>query len=58
LVGLSPISAAVDQARNLMFWGQGIAWASWFVYALVSLLIGWMGFAWFQNTRRGFADVI
>jgi len=58
LVALSPISAAVDQARNLMFWGQGIAWASWSVYALVSLVIGWMGFAWFQSTRRGFADVI
>jgi lipopolysaccharide transport system permease protein len=58
LVALSPISVAVDQARNLMFWGQGIDWAPWFVYALVSLVIGWMGFAWFQHTRRGFADVI
>ena len=57
-VALSPISAAVDQARNLMFWGQGMDWASWSVYALVSLVIGWVGFAWFQHTRRGFADVI
>jgi lipopolysaccharide transport system permease protein len=58
VVALSPITAAVDQARNLMFWGHGIEWGWWLIYLLVSLFIGWLGFAWFQSTRRGFADVM
>jgi lipopolysaccharide transport system permease protein len=58
VVALSPITFAVDQARNLMFWGNGIGWAGWFVHLVISLIIGWLGFAWFQQTRRGFADVI
>lgn len=58
LVALSPITAAVDQARDLMFWGKPLAWGSWLVYLVISLVIGWLGFAWFQQTRRGFADVI
>ena len=58
VVALSPITAAVDQARDLMFWGQPLAWGSWSIYLVISLVIGWLGFAWFQKTRRGFADVI
>jgi lipopolysaccharide transport system permease protein len=58
VVALSPITVAVDQARKLMFWGNGIDWAAWSIYLAISLLVGWFGFAWFQKTRRGFADVI
>jgi lipopolysaccharide transport system permease protein len=58
LVALSPITASVDQARDLMFWGKPLAWGSWTVHLIISLVIGWLGFAWFQQTRRGFADVI
>jgi lipopolysaccharide transport system permease protein len=58
IVSLSPITAAVEQVRDLMFWGKGILWKSWASYMLVSVVIGWLGFAWFQKTRRGFADVI
>lgn len=58
LVALSPITAAVDQARDLMFWGKPLIWGSWLVQLAISLVIGCVGFAWFQQTRRGFADVI
>ena len=58
VVALSPITAAVDQARDLMFWGKPLAWGPWSVYLIISLFVGWLGFAWFQQTRRGFADVI
>lgn len=57
-VALSPITAAVDQARDLMFWGKPLVWGAWTVYLIISLFVGWLGFAWFQQTRRGFADVI
>jgi lipopolysaccharide transport system permease protein len=58
VIAFSPITIAVDQARDLMFWGKSIDWAVWAAYLVISLIIGWLGFAWFQTTRRGFADVI
>jgi lipopolysaccharide transport system permease protein len=58
VVALSPITVAVDQARDLMFWGKSIDWGTWAAYLVISLIIGWLGFTWFQKTRRGFADVI
>jgi lipopolysaccharide transport system permease protein len=29
-----------------------------FVYWLISLAVCWLGYAWFQKTRGGFADVL
>jgi lipopolysaccharide transport system permease protein len=57
-LSLSPIAIAVDQSRRLMFWGELPDWSAWSAYLAVSLLVGFLGFAWFQKTRRGFADVI
>ena len=57
-LSLSPIAIAVDQSRRLMFWGELPDWPTWWAYLAVSLLLGLAGFAWFQKTRRGFADVI
>jgi lipopolysaccharide transport system permease protein len=57
-VSLSPLTVAVDQARDLMFLGKVIDWGWWSIYLLISLLVGWLGFIWFQKTRRGFADVV
>jgi len=28
------------------------------VYLVVATLLAWLGFAWFQKTRKGFADVL
>ena len=30
----------------------------WGIMTMVAILIAWMGFAWFQKTRKGFADVL
>jgi lipopolysaccharide transport system permease protein len=27
-------------------------------YMLVSILVAWLGYAWFQKTRKGFANVL
>lgn len=55
---LSPLTATVEQVRAVMMWGQGIDWARWGLSMAVSLALTWSGFAWFQKTRRGFADVL
>lgn len=55
---LSPLTATVEQVRAVLMWGQGIDWARWGVSMAIALVVAWLGFAWFQKTRRGFADVL
>lgn len=58
LIQLSPLTVAVESARGVLIWGQGIPWAEWSVCLVYSALAAWLGFAWFQKTRKGFADVL
>lgn len=58
MVHINPITLAVEQAREVMIWGGAVDWVSWAIYFLVSVSIAWLGFAWFQKTRKGFADVL
>lgn len=55
---LSPLTVVVEQARNVLFWGVGIEWRVWFLYTTAACLIAILGYAWFQRTRKGFADVL
>lgn len=54
----SPITFAVEQARDVLIWGHSLDWAGWFRQMAISTSIAWVGFAWFQKTRKGFADVL
>jgi lipopolysaccharide transport system permease protein len=58
VIHFSPITVALEEARQVMYWGKSIDWQIWTVYLGISLFIAWLGFAWFQKTRRGFADVM
>ena len=33
-------------------------WAGRGIYTFVATVIAWAGYAWFQKTRKGFADVL
>lgn len=55
---ISPLTFAVEQARNVMIWNRPVNWMSWIVWMLIASVTAWLGFAWFQKTRKGFADVI
>lgn len=54
----SPLAAAIEQARGVLYWGQAPSAKSLLILLVLSSLIAWIGFAWFQKTRKGFADVI
>lgn len=58
LLEISPLTFIIEQARDVMIWGKGIAWGTWSAWTLASGLVMWLGFAWFQKTRHGFADVL
>lgn len=58
LLIFNPITLPIEQLRNVLFWGKSIQWSSWSFSFVLSLLIVWLGFWWFQKSRKGFADVI
>ena len=55
---LNPLTFVIEQARAVLIFGQLPNWAGMAFYSLVSVAIAWMGYAWFQKTRKGFANVL
>jgi lipopolysaccharide transport system permease protein len=55
---LNPIAPALEQIRGILMWGEVPDLRIWGAYLIMSGLVAWSGFAWFQKTRRGFADVL
>lgn len=55
---LNPLTPAIEQARDLLFWGRLPNLGAMFAYLAMGLLMAWAGYAWFQRTRDGFADVL
>ena len=55
---LNPLTAVIEQTRAVLYWGKSPDFASLAVYWAATFLIAWLGFAWFQKTRRGFSDVL
>lgn len=54
----NPLTFIIEQSREVLLWGnmpdcQGLGIAT-----TISLFTAWLGFSWFQKTRRGFADVL
>ena len=54
----NPLTFIIEQARAVLIWGQTPNWSGLLLYTAVSIMVAWLGFAWFQKTRKGFADVL
>jgi lipopolysaccharide transport system permease protein len=54
----NPLTFIIEQAREVLIWGRLPYWGGLGIYLLVGLGVAWIGFAWFQKTRKGFADVL
>lgn len=54
----NPLTFIIEQAREVLVWGHTPDWAGLGAYTLAATVIAWGGFAWFQKTRKGFADVL
>ena len=55
---LNPITVIVEQAREVLIWGRQPDWWMLLLYCTIATGVAWVGFAWFQKTRKGFADVL
>lgn len=54
----NPLTFIIEQSRAVLLWGHLPDWSGLGLYTLLALLFAWAGFAWFQKTRKGFADVL
>lgn len=55
---INPLTFIIEQSREVLIYGQLPNWNGLAIYSVISFLIAWMGYWWFQKTRKGFSDVI
>lgn len=55
---LNPLTHSIEQVRDVLFWGKIPDLESLAMSYLIGFAVAWLGFAWFQKTREGFADVV
>lgn len=58
LMNINPLTFIIEQSRDVAIWGKLPNWQGLGVYSFLSGLTMWIGYYWFQKTRKGFADVI
>lgn len=58
IIAANPLTFIIEQARRVLIEGQVPDWTGLALYTIASALFAWAGFAWFQKTRKGFADVL
>ncbi|HYB41722.1 MAG TPA: ABC transporter permease [Candidatus Methylomirabilis sp.] len=54
----NPLTEIIAGFRRTMLWGSAPGWSAWAVLTAATALIALLGYAWFMQTRRGFADVM
>ena len=58
ILQLNPLTLVIEQSRDVLFFGIIPDVKMLLVYYFFSVCAAWLGFAWFQKTRKGFADVL
>lgn len=58
LILLNPLTFIIEQMREVIIWGRIPDFMGLGTYLIVSVFIAAAGYAWFQKTRSGFADVL
>lgn len=58
LLHLNPLTLVIEQARTVLVFGGDLDWKAISALMLGSIIFASCGLAWFQKTRKGFADVL
>lgn len=58
LLYLNPLTVIAEASQNVLIFGRPPIWGHLALYVLVSVFFAWLAFAWFEQTRKGFADVV
>ena len=54
----NPLTFIIGQMREVLIRGRLPDWVGLGIYTLTATVVAWVGYAWFQKTRKGFADVL
>ena len=54
----NPLAIAIEQVREVLIRGNPPPFTELLTHTVVACFVAWLGFVWFQNTRKGFADVL
>lgn len=57
-LSLNPLAIPVESFRNAIIFGVQPEWTLLGYYSAVSIVVAFLGYQFFQKTRRGFADVL
>jgi len=55
---LNPLTPIIEMTRNILYFGHAPKYDLLMMYYFFSILVLWIGFVWFQKTRKGFSDVL
>lgn len=55
---LNPLTFIIEQTRGVLIYGRLPYFPGLIVYTGIALVVAWVGYAWFQKTRKGFANVL
>ena len=55
---LNPLTYIIEEGRKTLIFGELPDVGRWAMMLAASLVVAWIGFAWFQKSRPGFADVV
>lgn len=55
---VNPLTFVIEQSRRILIWGDFPDWRGLIFYYVGAILVMWVGWIWFQKTRKGFSDVL
>lgn len=55
---LNPLTGVIENARNIILFGEMPNWEWYFSSLFMSLIIAIFGYIWFNKTKKAFADVL
>lgn len=55
---INPLTFVIEAARDVLIWGKLPSFTALALYYAIASVLAWLGFWWFQKTRKGFADVL
>jgi len=58
LLWMNPLSIVLDGFRRVLLWSRPLDWGPWGAVTLGAAVVALLGYAWFMQTKKGFADVM
>jgi lipopolysaccharide transport system permease protein len=58
LIELNPLTLPIETGRQVLLQGVAPPWGRLALSCLLTGIVAWLGFWWFQKTRQGFSDVV